>query len=70
MKLIAILAVLFVSGTSFAGTTSHHWFAKVPVNQGSEHMKRTKYTKGFKGVKAFKNKSDKKSAVLTRTIEK
>jgi hypothetical protein len=71
MKFIPVLAVLLMAGASFAGgTTIDKWFVKEPVRQTTEHAKKTKYTKNFKGVKAFKTKEKgphaRKSAVLTR----
>lgn len=75
MKLVPILAVLLFSSTSFAGSTSHQWFAKVPVTRTSDHAKHTKYAKGFNGkMKTFKTKQNGahsgKSAILTRIISK
>jgi hypothetical protein len=75
MKFIPILALLLTAGASFAsGTTVDKWFAKVPVRQTTERAKKTKYTKNFKGMKAFKTKENgphaKKSAVLTRVRTK
>lgn len=67
MRLVPILA--FALSTCSAGTTTHHWFAKVPVNQGVEHAKRTKYTKGFGKPHAVKGSGKaKQGAVLTRVI--
>jgi hypothetical protein len=42
MKLFLALALLMVSSTCFAGTTTHHWFSKVPVKQTNPHAKKVK----------------------------
>jgi hypothetical protein len=68
MKLLLAATALLVTGTCFAGTTTHHWFAKVPVS----HQKKVK---GFKyKAKAVKSKRGSnakgQSAILTRILQK
>jgi hypothetical protein len=78
MKLLPVLVVLLVSGSCFAGTTTHHWFSKVPVNQATAHGKKgVKYKKGYnQKVKAAKGKTGRgrngkrQSAILTRVTSK
>ena len=66
MKLVPILAVLAMSGACFAGTTTHHWFAKVPVSHGSGKSKNGPKAFKYKGSKGGKNQpAAKQSAILT-----
>jgi hypothetical protein len=72
MKLFLAATALLVTGTCFAGATTHHWLAKVPVKPKPAHAKKVK---GFNyKAKAYNGKNrqtkGKVQAVLTRVLGK